>query len=107
MINYLLRRLLIIIPTLFGITLVTFIIIHLAPGDPVKMQYGGALSTKGGNSKLHLEEMRRVYHLDEPIIKQYGRWLLRIASLDFGKSMIDNRPVLTKIFERLPLYSFF
>ncbi len=103
MINYLLRRLLIIIPTLFGITLVTFTIIHLAPGDPVKMQYGGALSTKGGNSKLHLEEMRRVYHLDEPIIKQYGRWILRIVTLDFGKSMIDNRPVLTKIFERLPL----
>lgn len=101
--QYLLRRLLVIVPTLLGISLVTFIIIHLAPGDPVSLQYGGALSQKTANTQKHIEQLKKIYHLDEPVLQQYGRWLLRLVQLDFGKSMIDNKPVTEKIFERLPL----
>jgi len=101
--GYILRRLGIAIPTLFGITLVTFFIMQAAPGDPVTMQYGGALSTKGAGTKAHLEAMRKLYRLDEPAHVQYLAWLGRVVTLDFGNSFIDNRPVIEKIGERLPL----
>jgi len=101
--GYILRRLGIAIPTLFGITLVTFVIMQAAPGDPVTMQYGGTLSTKGAGTKAHLEAMRKLYKLDEPVHVQYLSWLGRILTLDFGNSFIDNRPVIEKIGERLPL----
>lgn len=101
--QYLLRRLLVILPTLLGISLVTFIIIHLAPGDPVSLQYGGALSQKHAVTRKHIDRLKQLYHLDEPVLQQYGRWLGRLIRLDFGNSMIDNKPVTEKIFERLPL----
>lgn len=103
MLRYILRRLGVAIPTLLGITLVTFFIMQAAPGDPVTMQYGGALSTKGAGTKAHLEAMRKLYQLDKPAHVQYLAWLGRVISLDFGNSFIDNRPVSEKIAERLPL----
>ncbi|MDR2734168.1 MAG: ABC transporter permease [Spirochaetota bacterium] len=103
MFAYLLRRLAIAVPTLFGITIVTFVVMQMAPGDPVTMQYGGALANKGAGAKAHLEAMRHMYKLDEPVYVQYLSWLGRIATLNFGNSFIDNRPVIDKIGERLPL----
>ena len=103
MLAYLLRRIAIAIPTLIGISLVTFVIMQAAPGDPVTMQYGGALEARGAGTRAHLEAMREMYKLDEAVHVQYFSWLGRILTLDFGVSFVDNRPVMDKILERLPL----
>ncbi|HPD46287.1 MAG TPA: ABC transporter permease [Anaerohalosphaeraceae bacterium] len=100
MLAYVLRRVLLAVPTLFGITLVTFFIINLAPGDPAQLQTQGIMDSKVSNRVY--EELRQYYGLDQPIIKRYGQWLWRLVRLDFGASMsTDRRPVWHKIRERL------
>ena len=103
---YTIRRLILMIPTLLGITLVTFIIIHAAPGDPISQQlYAQSASGVEMNeamTKQMVEELRKFYGLDKPIHIQYVIWLKRIAFLDFGKSLRTQEPVLKKIGERLP-----
>lgn len=97
---YLLRRILLLIPLMFGITLITFTVIHLAPGEPVEMQM--AMNPKVG--KEARERLQKFYGLDKPLHVQYLSWLKQIARLDFGRSFSsDNRPVLDKIKERLPV----
>lgn len=100
MLNYTLRRLLYLIPTILGITLVTFFIVSLAPGDPVSLQQSGLL-----NSNISLQayqDMRHLYGLDQPIHVRYYTWLVRLIQFNFGNSFVDNRPVIDKIAERLP-----
>jgi len=100
MIAYLLRRILLLIPLMFGITLITFTVIHLAPGEPVEMQM--AMNPKVG--KEARERLQKFYGLDKPLHVQYITWLKQLAQLDFGRSFSsDNRPVLDKIKERLPV----
>ncbi len=89
-----------LIPTLLGITLVTFFIISLAPGDPVKLIQGGQMSARV--SPEAYQQMLRLYGLDKPIHIRYLIWLKRLVFLDFGDSFLDHRPVTKKIFERLP-----
>ena len=100
MLTYLIKRLLMLIPLLFGITLITFAVIHLAPGEPVDMQ-------TAMNPKVSAEarqKMREFYGLDKPLHVQYVTWLGRMARLDFGRSFApDNRPVTDKIVERIPI----
>lgn len=83
-----------------GITILSFWIIHLAPGSPTDMQT--TLSpTVGAEARERLE---KIYGLDQPIHIQYANWVKRIVRLDFGQSLSgDNRPVWDKIKERLPL----
>ena len=98
--QYLLKRLLIMIPLLVGITIITFAVIHLAPGEPVEMQT--ALSPKV--TKETRERIRKFYGLDKPLHVQYVTWVTRLANLDFGRSFAsDNRLVLDKIKERVPV----
>ncbi len=86
------------IPMLIGISILTLLIMHLAPGDPTSIRYG--LNPEvSGSARAHLKE---IYDLDKPLMVQYARWLKRILTLDFGRSFIDNRPVIEKIKERLP-----
>lgn len=105
MLAYLTRRCLLILPTLFGITVVTFVIMHLTPGDPVKLQQqlvsGGMANSVV--AKEVIEQTRKLYGLDQPVHIQYARWVRRLVQLDFGESFIDQRPVLTKIAETLPI----
>jgi len=100
MITYLAKRILMLIPLLFGITLITFAVIHLAPGEPVEMQVAM-------NPKISAEtrqRMREFYGLDKPLHVQYANWVGRLARLDFGRSFApDNRPVTDKITERIPI----
>ena len=95
---YLSKRLLFMVPMLLGITLVSFAVIHLAPGTPVEMQ-----TTM--NPKASLEAQKRlqeIYGLDKPLHVQYWNWLKRITVLDFGRSISpDRRPVWDKIKERI------
>lgn len=97
--TYILRRLLGIIPLLFGITLISFSIIHLAPGKPTTIEQ--SLNPKV--SPEVREKLTKLYGLDKPLYLQYAGWLNKLVRLDFGRSFIDGRPVLEKIFERLPV----
>ena len=100
MINYLIKRLLMMFPLFLGITLITFAVIHLAPGEPVEMQT--AMNPKV--SAEARERMRTFYGLDKPLHVQYLSWLKRMSSLDFGRSFApDNRQVIDKISERIPI----
>lgn len=96
---YLFRRLLACVPVLLLITLISFGIMHLAPGKPTDaaMQF---------NPKVSLEarqRMEQLYGLDQPLPVQYARWLGRVVRMDFGRSFLDDRPVREKIAERLPI----
>ena len=104
--TYLLKRLLLMIPTMFGITVITFAIIRLAPGDPAAMRLGSGSSGMIGSQQLAneiIEKTRQQFGLDRPIHEQYWLWLTKIATLDFGRSYRDNRPVMDRIRERLPI----
>ena len=96
--TYVIKRLLLMVPLLVGITLVSFVVIHLAPGTPVELQ-----TTM--NPKVSLEaqkRLRELYGLDKPLLVQYWDWLKRMALLDFGLSFSsDRRPVWDKIKERI------
>jgi peptide/nickel transport system permease protein len=100
MASYLLKRILMLFPLFLGITLITFTVIHLAPGEPVEMQT--SMSPKvSAASKARLREF---YGLDKPLYVQYGLWLSHLARFDFGHSFApDNRPVSDKIVERIPI----
>lgn len=98
MTTWLLRRLLVALVTLFGITVVTFAIVHLAPGEPVPGLGGDSRPADAAT----LQALRARYHLDEPLPVQYGRWVSRVVRLDFGRSFVDHRTVREKILERLP-----
>ena len=99
MLAYLLRRIMGLVPLLLGITLLCFVVIHLTPGD----------LTAGGtdlNPKISVEARKRIvefYGLNDPLPVQYGRWIARLVTFDFGRSPTDNRPVMHKIAERIPI----
>ncbi|MDO9307961.1 MAG: ABC transporter permease [Deltaproteobacteria bacterium] len=100
MTTYLLKRILLLIPLMFGITLITFSVIHLAPGEPVEMQM--AMNPKVG--KEARERLTKFYGLDKPLHEQYLSWVGKLARLDLGRSFSsDGRPVKDKIKERLPV----
>lgn len=90
--RYLLRRLLQMVPTFLGITVLTFCIAHLAPGDPLQLDPESARSMAV-----------RAAPPDEPLPVQYVRWLSRVVRFDFGRSLADQRPVSDKLAEAMPL----
>lgn len=100
MLKYTLKRLMMMIPALFGITVISFAVMHLAPGKPTDMM-------TDLNPQATVEAKQRLielYGLDRPIHMQYIDWLSRLSRLDFGRSFAqDRRPVLDKIMERLPV----
>ncbi len=100
MLHYTLRRLLLLIPTLIGITIVTFGVINLAPGNPAELATRGQMSAHF--SPEDYRKMLDLYGLNDPIQVRYITWLKRLATLDFGDSFQDGRPVAAKIAERLP-----
>jgi len=104
---YLLKRLLQIIPTLLGITFITFVIIQLAPGNPamLKLQMGKGQAELGNKafSEQIIKQTKELYGLDKPLPVQYILWVKRIFTLDFGFSYKDHRNVWDKISERLPI----
>lgn len=99
MFTYLIKRFILMIPILFGITFVCFIVINLAPGSPAAFQE--ELSPKA--SQEAVETLKKLYGLDRPIHERYLNWLKMIFTLDLGKSFVDGRKVEDKIKERLPI----
>ena len=100
MLRYVLKRLLLMVPLLVGITIVCFVVIHLAPGSPIDLQTD--LNPRvSAEAKARLQSM---YDLDKPIYTQYLLWVGRLATLDLGQSFsTDHRPVMDKIAERIPI----
>jgi peptide/nickel transport system permease protein len=97
---FLVRRLLVVVPLLIGITFVSFIVISLAPGGPLDFLEGESPDLSPEVKK----QLTELYGLDKPLAVQYWSWLTRLARLDFGRSFLpDGKPVLTKIGERLPV----
>ncbi|MEK6578203.1 MAG: ABC transporter permease subunit [Bdellovibrionota bacterium] len=118
MLQYLLKRLLIMIPTLFGVTIVVFIIINLAPGSPIEQklqqirfagaQEGkstGSASVRGDQSVSNevIEALKKQYGFDKPLYVRYGIWLKNLARLDFGNSFSYEEPVLGVIVSKFPV----
>lgn len=106
MATYIIKRLLQVVPTLLGITLITFLIIQLAPGNPATLKLQMAGQGEMGESaiaKQIIDQTKKLYGLDKPLIVQYLLWVKRVFTLDFGNSFKDHRPVLEKIGERLPI----
>ncbi len=103
--QYITRRLLLIIPTFLGITLITFLVIQLSPGNPAAMKIGRGEQGFLGDEMTReiVEQTRALYGLDKPVFIRYGIWLKRVVTFDFGNSYKDHRPVLEKIGERLPI----
>jgi len=98
--RYLFKRLFAMIPLLIGITVISFGIMHVAPGEPTVV--GQQLDAKV--TAADRERLRAYYGLDKPLYEQYWNWLKRLAVMDFGSSFSsDNRPVLDKVMERLPI----
>jgi peptide/nickel transport system permease protein len=94
--TYLARRLLAVIPVLFGVTLAVFSMLFLVPGDPVKMMLAEFVTTPA-----QIEQMRAQLHLDEPILKQYGRFVGNALRGDLGTSIRSRRGVATEIGENV------
>lgn len=88
------------IPVLLGITIISFTVMKMAPGDPTSL-------LTDLNPNMNEEAIKRIrahYGLDQPVYVQYGKWLKNMLMLDFGKSFAaDNRPVIDKILERIPI----
>ncbi len=99
------------IPTFVGVTFIAFLIMHLAPGDPVELYFHGGLAagTQGASPERLAEiqrakdEERHRLGLDRALPVQYAIWFERLVTLDLGESFKDRRPVWDKIRERLPV----
>jgi len=100
------------IPTFIGITLIGFLIMRLAPGDPAELRAAGGLGAaagggisveKRGSVDEAVAQWRAQYGLDKPLHVQYAVWLKNLFTLNFGESFKDNQSVWEKILERLPV----
>jgi ABC-type dipeptide/oligopeptide/nickel transport system permease component len=93
---FILRRLLLAIPTLFGVLVVAFLLLYVAPGDPVDAMVGERADS------TTIARLRAELRLDDPLYVQFGHYLATIAKGDLGKSYITNRPIKRDIIERFP-----
>lgn len=123
--TYILRRLLVMIPTLLGVTMIVFAIINLAPGSPIEqkiqqLKFGGSNggagasnigsvgggAGKGGDSAISeevIEALKKQYGFDKPIHERYLIWLKNLMRLDFGESFTYEEPVLSVISSKFPV----
>jgi len=99
MLLYSIKRALLMIPILLGITLLSFTVMHMAPGGPAEAQM--EFSAKASSEAR--ERLRKLYGADQPVHKQYLTWLRKFVTLDFGEAFADGRKVKDKILERLPI----
>jgi peptide/nickel transport system permease protein len=90
------RRFIGAIPVLFGISFLVFLLMHLAPGDPISLLLGDDATPE------EVERTRREWGLDKPILIQYAEFVSRAVRGDFGRSLKFNEPVVKLVLERLP-----
>jgi peptide/nickel transport system permease protein len=100
MLRYSINRILLMIPTLFGVAVLVFFLLRIVPGDIVEIKLRG----DGGTvTQETIELERKRLGLDRPLINQFGTWMVNMAKLDFGNSMWTERPVVTEIAGRFEL----
>jgi ABC-type dipeptide/oligopeptide/nickel transport system permease component len=93
---FIVRRLLLAIPTLLGVLVVAFLLLYVAPGDPVMAMVGERADEET------IARLRRELRLDDPLYKQFGHYVGGVARGDLGRSYITNRPIQRDIRERFP-----
>src|SRR6266496_4448583 len=91
MTGYVIRRILLMVPVAFFLTLILFIVLRLSPGDPVQVQLGEQATPET------VTALRHEQGLDKPLPVQYGVWLARIARGDLARSLANRQPVLSAI----------
>ena len=99
--RYILKRLLLMIPTLFGVAAVIFFLLRVVPGDIVELKYAGSSGAYAPKEAIARE--RAQLGLDKPLWRQFGGWIWGLARLDFGDSMWTGRPITYEIRIRLEL----
>ena len=99
--TYILKRLLLIVPTLLGAATLVFLIMRVIPGDVTLLIFGG--DAAGHIDPKQLAAMRHRLGLDQPLLVQFGTWLWGVVRLDFGTSLWTGRPVIEELLIRLPL----
>ena len=97
MFTYLARRALTLLPILLLMSIMVFGLVRMIPGDPIDVMYGGE-----GMDEMRRAALSRELGLDQPIVVQYGRWLLRAIGGDLGNSYRASMPVMQLIGQRLP-----
>src|SRR5271168_616787 len=90
------RRLVLVPPTLFGVAVIVFVLLRVVPGDPI------AMMIPPGASEADIVRLRALYGLDQPIFHQFTIWLSQVASGDFGRSISIRQGVLDLLLSRLP-----
>jgi peptide/nickel transport system permease protein len=97
--RYALQRLILAVPVLFGVSVLTFLMLHLVPGDPVAAMFIG----QGGAKAEQLEQVREQLGLNDPIVVQYAHYLGNLLQGDLGRSIRTNEPVSEMIARNFPL----
>jgi dipeptide transport system permease protein len=97
MIKLILKKIISLISTLLGVTLITFLLVRLVPGDPVMLLIG----ERGANPEVYME-MKRKLGMDQPLPRQFLSYIKNIAHGDLGQSIVSHRPVTEEFFERFP-----
>ncbi|GIX47856.1 MAG: peptide ABC transporter permease [Candidatus Tectimicrobiota bacterium] len=100
--TYILRRLLLFVPSLFGVTVVIFVLMRLVPGDIAEILAYDAGSEFADVAQKQIAKIRRELGLDRPLLEQYVNWLAGAVRGDFGYSYWEKRPVMQIIEERFP-----
>ena len=113
MLNYILKRLLLMVPTLLGVLTVTFVVIQFVPGGPVEQIMAEARIGKGAEGSIYkagrdsdakqLEELKKLYGFDKPVGQRYVEMLASFARFDLGRSFMHNKDVWQLIKEKLPV----
>jgi len=111
--DYVIRRLLLMVPTFLGITFFTFLLCQFVPGgqiDQLRMAMAGEVGGGGGDARVQLDipeeqlaRLREYYGFDRPLLVAYGAWLFDTVQLDLGDSFRYNEPVTRVIVDRLPV----
>ena len=96
--NFILRRLIYAIPTLIGISIITFVIVRMSPGDPIRLFTFGQRDITGED----IERLRHAYGLDKPMPLQYVDWLIAVLQLNFGQSFIYHQDAFQLLLTRVP-----
>jgi peptide/nickel transport system permease protein len=100
MTSYIIRRLIIAVPTVLGVVTIVFFVLHLAPGDPVNLMIPPDVPSNVRVERV--EQINARYGFDQPLYVQYGRYLWNIAQLDLGDSLRQQQPVLNDLKRRIP-----
>ena len=96
MTRFIIRRVLLAIPTLFGVLVVAFLLLYVAPGDPVESMIGERADS------ATIARLRAQLHLDDPLPVRFGHYVASVVTGDLGRSYITNRPITQDIRERFP-----